>query len=157
MYEKTFENGYNVYTDLNDVAWLEKFHPDHLPPLGKLMFVAILALLLCEMYAYILLLNFVYTDVLLGNTEQSDVPDIQQQQAGPSTPSISENCITPVPLSDKENCAKLVSCLDPVNQEVVRTPVAQKSVDTSQAKVLNSVNCSPLSELLIYQKTEIKK
>ena len=52
-------NGYNVYTDLNYVTWLEKFHADHLPPLGMLYFVAILVLLLCEIYAYELLLNFV--------------------------------------------------------------------------------------------------
>ena len=39
LYERRLENGYNVYTDLNYVAWLEKFHPDHLPPLGMLMFV----------------------------------------------------------------------------------------------------------------------
>ena len=79
LYEKRIENGYDVYTDLNYVAWFEKFYPDHLPPLGMLMFVAISALLLCEIYAYELLLNFVYIDVLLGNTEQRDVPDIQQQ------------------------------------------------------------------------------
>ena len=101
------------------------------------------------MYAYILLLNL-FIDVLLGNTEQSNVTDIQQQQAGPLIPSISENCITPASVSDKENRAELVTSLDPVNQEVMRTPVAQKSVDTSQAEVLNSVNYSPLSELLVY-------
>ena len=39
LYERRLENGYNVYIDLNYVAWLEKFHPDHLPPLGMLMFV----------------------------------------------------------------------------------------------------------------------
>ena len=32
----------------------------------------------------------------------------------------------------------------------MRTLVAQKSVDRSQAKVLNSVNRSPLTELLVY-------
>lgn len=36
LYEKRLDNGYDVYTDLNYVAWLEKFHPDHLPPLGML-------------------------------------------------------------------------------------------------------------------------
>ena len=36
LYEKRLDNGYNVYTNLNYVAWLEKFHPDHLPPLGML-------------------------------------------------------------------------------------------------------------------------
>ena len=85
--------------------------------------------------------------MLLCHTEQSDVPDIQQQQSGPSTPSISENCITPTLLSDKENRAELVTSFNP---EVVSSLVAQKSVDTSQAKVLNSVNRSPLSELLVY-------
>ena len=36
LYEKRLDNGYDVYTDLNYVTWLEKFHPDHLPPLGML-------------------------------------------------------------------------------------------------------------------------
>ena len=53
LYEKRLENGYDVYTDLNYLAWLENFHPGHLPPLGMLMFVAISALLLCEIYAYV--------------------------------------------------------------------------------------------------------
>ena len=97
--------------------------------------------------------------MLLGSTEQSDVPDIQQQQAGSSTPSLSENYVTPTLLSDKENHAELVTNLDP---EIARSPVAQKSVDKSQVKVLNSVNRSPLSELLVYptstkKKTEVKK
>ena len=39
LYERRLENGYNVYTNLNYVAWLEKFHPDHLPPNGILMLV----------------------------------------------------------------------------------------------------------------------
>ena len=100
--------------------------------------------------------------MLLGSTEQSDVPDIQQQQAGSSTPSLSENYVTPTLLSDKENRAELVTNLDPVNPEIVRSPVAQKSVDKSQVKVFNSVNRSPLSELLVYptstkKKTEVKK
>ena len=34
LYEKRLENGYDVYTDVNYVAWLEEFHPDHLPLLG---------------------------------------------------------------------------------------------------------------------------
>ena len=46
LFEKRLENGYNVYTDLNYVAWLKKFHPDHLPPHG--MLIAISALLLCK-------------------------------------------------------------------------------------------------------------
>ena len=87
--------------------------------------------------------------MLLGSTKQSDVPDIQQQQAGSSTPSLSENYVTPTLLSDKENRAELVINLDPVNPEIVRSAVAQKSVDKSQVKVLNSVNRSPLSELLL--------
>ena len=97
--------------------------------------------------------------MLLGSTEQSDVPDIQQQQqqAGPSAPSLSENCVTSTLLSDKENCAELVTNLDPVNPEIMRSPVAQ-----SQVKVLNSVNRSPLSELLVYptcakKNAEVKK
>lgn len=61
--------------------------------------------------------------MLLGSTEQSDVPDIQQQQAGSSTPSLSENYVTPTLLSDKENRAELVTNLDP---EIARSPVAQK-------------------------------
>ena len=95
--------------------------------------------------------------------KQSDVPDIhKQQQARPSTPSMSENCVTPTLLSDKENCAELATSLDPVYPEIVRTPEAQKSVVTSQVKVLNSVSRSPLSELLVYptcakKKTEVKK
>lgn len=77
-------------------------------------------------------------------------------------PSLSENCVPPALLSDKENCAELVTSLDPVNPEIVRTPEAQKSVARSQVKVLNSVNRSPLSELLVYptcakKKTEVKK
>ena len=36
LYEKRLDNGYDVYTDLNYVTGLEKFHPDHLPPLGML-------------------------------------------------------------------------------------------------------------------------
>ena len=36
LYEKRLDNGYDVYTDLNYVTWLEKFYPDHLPPLGML-------------------------------------------------------------------------------------------------------------------------
>ena len=93
--------------------------------------------------------------------KQSDVPDVEQQ-AGPSAPSFSENCVRPALLSDKENCAELVTSLDRVNPEVVRTPEAQKSVVRSQVKVLNSVNRSPLSELLVYptcakKKTEVKK
>ena len=63
---------------------------------------------------------------------------------------MSENCVTPTLLSDKENCAELVTSLDPVNPDIVRSPEAQKSIVTSQVKVLNSVNCSPLSELLDY-------
>ena len=94
--------------------------------------------------------------MLLGSTEQSDVPDIQQQQAGSSTPSLSENYVTPTLLSDKENCAELVTNLDPVNPEIVRSLVAQKSVDKSKAKVINSVNRSPPSELLVYP-TSTKK
>ena len=38
LYEKRLENGYNVYTDVNYVAWLERFHPEHLPPLGTFMY-----------------------------------------------------------------------------------------------------------------------
>ena len=99
--------------------------------------------------------------MLLG-TEQSDVPDIHQQQAGSSTPSLSENYATSTLLSDKENRAELVTNLDPVNPEIARSPVAPKSVDKSQVKVLNSVNCSPLSKQLVYptstkKKTEVKK
>ena len=100
--------------------------------------------------------------MLLGSTEQSDVPDIQQQQAGPSAPSLSEKCVTSTLLSDKENCVQLVIKLDPVNPEIMRSPVAQKSADKSHVKVLNSVNHSPLSELLVYptcakKNTEVKK
>ena len=39
LHERRVENGYNVYTNLSYVVWLEKFHPDHLPPLDILMFV----------------------------------------------------------------------------------------------------------------------
>ena len=44
----------------------------------------------------------------------------------------------------------------------MRTPVSQKFVDKSQVKVLNPVNRSPLSELLVYptcakKKTQVKK
>ena len=95
--------------------------------------------------------------MLLGSTEQSDVPDIQQQQAGSSTPSLSENYVTPTLLSDKENRAELITNLDPGNPEIVRSPIAQKSVDKSQVKVLNSVNHSPLSELLVYPTSTKKK
>ena len=100
--------------------------------------------------------------MLLGSTEQSDIPDIQQQQAGPSALSLSENFVTSTLLSDKENCAELVTNLDPVNPEIMRSPVAQKSADKSQVKVLNSVDRSPLSELLVYptcakKNTEVKK
>ena len=41
LYEMRLENGYNVYIDLYYVAWLEKNHPDHLLPLGMLMFVVV--------------------------------------------------------------------------------------------------------------------
>ena len=34
LYERRVENGYDILTDLNYVAWLEKFHPEHLAPLG---------------------------------------------------------------------------------------------------------------------------
>ena len=95
--------------------------------------------------------------MLLGSTEQSDVPDIQQQQAGSSTPSLFKNYVTPTLLSDKENHAELVINLDPVNPEIVRSPVAQKSLDKSQVKVLNLVNHSPLSELLVYPTSTRKK
>ena len=56
---KRLENGYNVYTDVNYVAWLKRFHPDHLPPLGTLMYVHsyLCPILLREMYACELLLN----------------------------------------------------------------------------------------------------
>ena len=37
LYERRVENGYNIFTDLNYVAWLEKFHPEHLPPVGMLL------------------------------------------------------------------------------------------------------------------------
>jgi len=30
-YERTFENGYNIYTDKGYVQWLREFHPDSLP------------------------------------------------------------------------------------------------------------------------------
>ena len=36
LYERRVKNGYDVFTDLNYVAWLEKFHPEHLPQLGML-------------------------------------------------------------------------------------------------------------------------
>ena len=72
------------------------------------------------------------------------------------------------PLSNKENCVEPVTSSDPinlevpVNPEVMRTPVSQKFVDKSQVKVLNPVNCSPLSELLVYptcakKQIEVKK
>ena len=93
--------------------------------------------------------------MLLGNTEQSDVPDIQQQ-AGRTINLLYLRIITPAPVSDKENCTELATSLDPVNQEVVLTLVAQKSVDTSPAKVLNSVNRYP-SELLVYPTYAKKK
>lgn len=35
-YEKRFENGYNIYTDINYVAWLQQFYPDCLPSLGDI-------------------------------------------------------------------------------------------------------------------------
>ena len=95
--------------------------------------------------------------------KQSNVPDIhKQQQAMPSTLSMSENCVTLTLLSDKENCAELATSLDAVNPEIVRSPETQKSVVTSQVKVLNSVSHFPLSELLVYptcakKKTEVKK
>jgi len=37
LYEKRLENGYDIYTDATYVAWLEKFHPEHVPHLGKLL------------------------------------------------------------------------------------------------------------------------
>ena len=66
------------------------------------------------------------------------------------------------PLSDKENCVELVTSSDPVNPEVMRTPVSQKFVDKFQVKVLNPVSRSPLSELLVYptcakKTTEVNK
>ena len=36
LYERRVESGYDIYTDANYVAWLEKFHPEHVPPLSKL-------------------------------------------------------------------------------------------------------------------------
>ena len=86
-----------------------------------------------------------------NDDKQSDVPDIhQQQQARPSTSAMSEKCVTPTLLSDKENCAELVTSLDPVNPEILRSPEFQTSVVPSQVKVLNSVSHSPLSKLLVY-------
>ena len=37
LYEKRLENGYDIYTDASYVAWLEEFHPEHVPRLGKLL------------------------------------------------------------------------------------------------------------------------
>jgi len=37
MIEKRLENGYDIYTEGSHVAWLEKFHPEHYPRLGKLL------------------------------------------------------------------------------------------------------------------------
>jgi len=37
LYEKRLENGYDIYTDASYVAWLEKFHPEHVPHLGKIL------------------------------------------------------------------------------------------------------------------------
>ena len=37
LYEKRLENSYNISTDVSHVAWLENFHPEHVPRLGKLL------------------------------------------------------------------------------------------------------------------------
>ena len=41
LYEKRLENGHDVYTDMDYVAWLEEFHPDHLPPLGMYVYLVL--------------------------------------------------------------------------------------------------------------------
>ena len=78
--------------------------------------------------------------MLLENTEPGKGIDFQKQ-AGPSTSPLSENCMTPALLSDKENNVEIVTSLDPI---------------------LNPVNRSLLSELLVHpncaeKKTEAEK
>ena len=36
--------GYNIYTDMNYVAWLEQFHPEYLPNLGMYVIKCMLAI-----------------------------------------------------------------------------------------------------------------
>ena len=43
LYEERFENGYDIYTDTNYIAWLEQFHPDCLPSLCD-MFASVTSL-----------------------------------------------------------------------------------------------------------------
>ena len=60
FYETRLKNECNVYTNLNYLAWLEKFHPYHLPPLGMLMLVVTcLSHVTVKIYAYKLALIFV--------------------------------------------------------------------------------------------------
>ena len=60
---------------MNGVAWIERFHIDHLPPFDTYIdvhtYVATSVLLLCEMYEYELLLNLYFIDVLLGSTNDN--------------------------------------------------------------------------------------
>ena len=45
LYEKRLENGYDIYSDVDYVSWLEQFHPEQLPSLGMVF-------LICVCYIY---------------------------------------------------------------------------------------------------------
>ena len=61
QYERRLENGYGIYTNASYVAWLEKFHPEHVPPL---------TVVICQYFK-----NFIFfktVDVILQQNEIGD-------------------------------------------------------------------------------------
>ena len=119
-------------------------------------------------------LCFCFTDVLLDSTEPGEGIDFQHQ-AGPSTSSLFENCVTPTLLSDKEKTPTLLSDKEKTptllsdkekaptllsDKEKTPTLLSDKENYVKMVKsldpVLNPVNRSPLSELLVYP-TCVKK
>ena len=39
LYQKRYENEYNIFTNKNYVDWLRQFHPEHLPRLGMSLYL----------------------------------------------------------------------------------------------------------------------
>ena len=37
MFQRRYENEYDVYTDQEYISWLREFHPDSLPPIEELL------------------------------------------------------------------------------------------------------------------------
>ena len=110
-------------------------------------------------------LCFCFTDVLLDSTEPGEGIDFQHQ-AGPSTSSLFKNCVTPTLLSDKEKTPTLLSDKEKTptllsDKEKTPTLLSDKENYVKMVKssnpVLNPVNRSPLSELLVYPTYAKKK